>query len=253
MEYIYGLHNILALLDTTPNKLNKIYINRDKKKQYQYLINNLALKNIKTIFCGTVDLEKMIKHSRHNGLVAEVSNIEYTPELDLKQTINNININDNAIFILLDGITDTNNLGAIIRSCECFGVKGVIIPSNNSAPVNHTVARVSAGALHYMPVFVVNNLLHAIDLLKEHEYLIAATVLNNKSQSLAQFTPSKKMAWILGNEETGIRPIIQKAADVLIKIDMFGHTQSLNVSVTTALVVFDTLNKILNIDFNTKK
>lgn len=244
MEYIYGLHNIVALLDKSPQKIHKIYINRDKSRNYQHLIKTLSNRDIKTVFCDNVSLEKMVKHSRHNGLVAEVSIIDYTPEFNLETTLESINKDDSAIFILLDGITDTNNLGAIVRSCECFGVKGIIIPSSNSAPVNHTVARVSAGALHYIPVFVVNNLLNAIDMLRENGYLIAATVLTNKSQPLSEFVPSKKTAWILGNEETGIRPIIQKSADTLVKLDMIGKTQSLNVSVTAALVIFDTLNKI---------
>ncbi len=244
MEYIYGLHNIIALLDTNPSKVYKVYINREKNRQYQHLINTLSNSNIKTVFCDNVALERMIKHSRHNGLVAEVATIDYIHS-DLKNALKSDDSDsEKSIFVLLDGITDTNNLGAIIRSCECLGVKGIIIPSNNSAPVNHTVARVSAGAIFYIPVFVVNNLLNAIELLKENGYFIAATVLSNKSESLSKFRPSNKTAWILGNEETGIRPIIQKSADTLVKLDMIGKTQSLNVSVTAALVVFDTLNKI---------
>lgn len=242
MEYIYGLHNIIALLDTNADKIKQIYISYNKKQQYYRLINQLANLNIKTNFCDHITLEKLIKNNRHNGLVAQVLNLNYISNKNLKAHLNNHN-NSNAIFLILDGVTDTNNLGAIIRNCECLGVQGLILPNNNTAPVNHTVARVSAGASYYLPIFIVNSLIDSIAIFKDYGYLIAATILNNNATPLSKFKTSKKIVWILGGEEKGISKKIQNEADALIKIDMSGKTQSLNVSVTAGLIIFDTLNK----------
>jgi 23S rRNA (guanosine2251-2'-O)-methyltransferase len=246
MENIYGLHNIVALLETHPQTINKLYINREKSRQYKKIIDDVASKNIKTAFTDNVVLERMVKHNRHNGLVAEVSSLNHVKDKDdLLEFIKTISSKKQAIVVLLDGITDTNNLGAIIRSCECLGVDAIVVPQHNSAPVNHTVARVSAGAIYYIPIFAVNNLLSAVEILQEYSFIVASTVLSTNSVPLSQFAPtSKHVAWVLGNEETGVRPIIQKASDALIKLEMSGKTQSLNVSVTAALVVFDTINKL---------
>jgi 23S rRNA (guanosine2251-2'-O)-methyltransferase len=146
------------------------------------------------------------------------------------------------LVLLLDSIQDTHNLGAIIRSAECAGVKGIIITRHNSAPVNETVVKTSAGATEHMKICVVNNLVNTIKELKDEGFWIIGSAL---AGAVDYNTVDYKIpaAVVLGNEEKGIRRLTADSCDVLIKIPMKGKLDSLNVSVAAGVILFEIIRQ----------
>ncbi|MBP9742361.1 MAG: RNA methyltransferase, partial [Burkholderiales bacterium] len=130
------------------------------------------------------------------------------------------------------------NLGAIIRTAECFGVDAIILPKNNSANINNAiVAKVSSGAINNLAIITVNNLAQAMEELKDHGFWIAGTGLAKDAINLFEFKFDGKLAWVMGNEGSGMRRLVQEHCDYVVTIPLLGNTQSLNVAVATGIVL----------------
>lgn len=147
-----------------------------------------------------------------------------------------------ALLLILDSIQDTHNVGAILRSAECSGVDGVIVTKHNSAPINETVAKTSAGASEYIKIAQVNNLSQAITELKKNGFWIVGSYLEGaKDYTTVDYkTP---IALIVGNEEKGIRKLTADNCDHLVRIPMKGKIQSLNVSVAAGILLFEIMRQ----------
>lgn len=146
------------------------------------------------------------------------------------------------LLLLLDTIQDPHNLGAILRTAECAGVDGVIITTNQSAPINETVEKISAGAVSHLRICKVQNLVHTIDELKKDGYWIVGTSLNGE-KFYNELDYKMPTALIVGNEEKGIRKLVAEHCDFLVKIPMKGKIDSLNVSVATGVLLFEIINQ----------
>jgi 23S rRNA (guanosine2251-2'-O)-methyltransferase len=146
------------------------------------------------------------------------------------------------LVVLLDSVTDPQNLGSIIRTAHCCGANGVIIPENRAASVTASVAKASAGAFQYLPVAMVVNLVRTIEYLKERGFWIYGA--DAEAQSDIR-TPDyeRHIALVMGSEGRGIRPLIRKKCDFLISIPMRGQVASLNVSVAAGVILFEILRK----------
>lgn len=166
-------------------------------------------------------------------VAAFVSPIEYA---DIEDIIENAG--ETSIVVVLDGIEDPGNLGAIIRSAECFGVDGIVIPKNNACPVNMTVLKTSAGAVTHIPIARVTNVSDSLEKLKNAGYWVYGTDAKAK-QSLGKTNFDKKTAIVIGSEGKGMRQLVTKHCDVLVSIPMFGHINSLNASVSTGIVLYE--------------
>lgn len=142
------------------------------------------------------------------------------------------------LILILDSIQDTHNVGAIIRSAECCGVDGIIITKHNSAPINETVLKTSAGAVEHVKICPVNNLAQSIKELKENGYWIVGSSLDN-SKTYTEVDYKMPVALIVGNEEKGIRKLTADNCDILVRIPMKGKIQSLNVSVAAGILLFE--------------
>ncbi len=140
--------------------------------------------------------------------------------------------------LILDGIQDPHNLGAIIRSVDAFGYDMIILPKNNSVSVNKTVAHISTGAIEYTKIMYVNSLLTVINNLKDMGYWICGTDAKGDTLS-ANIDKSLNLAVIIGSEGFGMSKTLVKASDFLITIPMKGHVNSLNASVSTGIVLHD--------------
>lgn len=240
MNFIYGLHSVEALLKNNPEQVEVVYIDSQRQdKRVVQLIELLDTAAIKYEHVGKSLLDKKAAGVNHQGIVAIIAHksASLLPQISLKDFLKEKSANDSSVIIVLDGITDPHNLGAIIRTCDCFGVDAVIVPKDNSASVNATVAKTSAGAVNYIPVIVVNNLARTLEELKEHNYWIAGTTLAENSVELFDFVPDKKIVWVMGSEDKGIRRLVAENCDYLISIPMEGSTQSLNVSVAAGVVL----------------
>ncbi len=171
----------------------------------------------------------------HQGVVAEVAR---HPTLSLEELLQQVEATVDPMLLILDGIQDPHNLGAILRVAEAAGIQGVVIPERGSVGLTAVVDKVSAGAAEYVPVARVANLVNAIDTLKRLQFFIFAA----DSEADTDYTATNwqgRVGLVIGGEGKGVRPLVRAHCDGLIKIPMAGHIQSLNASTAAAVVAFE--------------
>ena len=169
----------------------------------------------------------------HQGIMAEIKPYEY---LDLDEIIRRSRKVEVPIIVILDGINDTHNLGAILRSCDVFNVTGVIIPKHNQVPLNATVAKSSAGAINFVPVSQVSSLNQTIQKLKDNGFWVVTT----DGSAIIDYTQIKydfPVALVIGSEGKGVSSLIIKNSDYVVKIPQYGHVNSLNASVAAGILL----------------
>ena len=195
-----------------------------------------------------VPIEKLNKLSKsdknrdqnHQGAVAKISSIAFT---NIEELIEKVLDKDKIpLFLLLDQITDVRNLGAIIRTAECTGVDGIIIPTQGSAPVNSEAIKTSAGAAFKIPICKVNHILDAIYQLKAVDIQIVAITEKTKN-TVYDIDFSKPTAIILGSEHKGISSSVLKNSDVKGKLPLLGEIESLNVSVACGVALYESVRQ----------
>ena len=197
--------------------------------------NILDLINLHSIPIQRVSTSYLDKNYEgvHQGIVALIKPYEY---LDLNEMIRRSKKVKVPIIIMLDGINDPHNLGAIIRSADVFNASGVIIGKHSQVPLNATVAKTSAGAINYVPVAMVNNLNQAIDKLKENGFWVVSTD-GSANTSYAEINYDFPVCLVVGSEGKGVSRLILKNSDYVVKIPQFGHVNSLNASVAAAILL----------------
>ena len=173
------------------------------------------------------------------GVAASKSEQKY---YDLYEIISESKKSQYPLLLILDSIQDTHNVGAILRSADCSGVDGIIITKNNSAPINETVVKTSAGASEHVKITLINNLAQTIDELKQKGFWIVGSYLEG-AKDYTKVDYKVPIALIVGNEEKGIRKLTADKCDYLVRIPMKGKIQSLNVSVATGVLLFEILRQ----------
>lgn len=189
--------------------------------------------NLPVELVSSQDLDRLTKSHNHQGFAALVMPPH---EYSLRDLIEGAKGKENPLLLMLDGIEDPQNLGAILRSADAFGVDGIIIKKRGEVPLNTTVARVSTGAIHYLRIACVSNLSSAIETLKKNGYWIVA------SDGAAQLEYDEvdykgPIVLIVGSEGFGISNLVLRNSDFIIKIPMMGHVNSLNASVATGILL----------------
>lgn len=206
-----------------------------------FVVNNFSDKEINLLLQEKKPYIKVVSaseldsrcHGVHQGIMAEIKPYEY---LDLEEIIRRSRKVEVPIIVILDGINDTHNLGAILRSCDVFNVTGVIIPKHNQVPLNATVAKSSAGAINFVPVAQVSSINQTIQKLKDNGFWIVSTDGNAKLD-YNQITYDFPVALVIGSEGKGVSPLIVKNSDYVIKIPQYGHVNSLNASVAAGILL----------------
>jgi len=145
---------------------------------------------------------------------------------------------ERGFLLILDEIEDPHNLGALVRTAECAGVHGIVVPRHHAAPVTSTVVKAAAGATEHMPMAEVTNLVQAIELLKEHGYWIIGLDTDGQKK-YTELDYSIPVALVVGNEGRGIRRLVREHCDHIVRITLYGKIESLNASVAGALVMFE--------------
>ena len=189
-----------------------------------------------------VPAEKLDRVTRknHQGIIALLSPVEFFRLEDLLPEI--YEKGEDPLLLILDQVTDVRNFGAIVRSCECAGVHGVIIPDKGTARIGEDAMKTSAGALHLVPVCRTSNLSSVLDLLQTSGVrVIAATEKAEKTYTQTQM--KGPLAIIMGSEESGISPVLIRKADELAKIPVLGKIGSLNVSVAASLMIYEAVRQ----------
>ncbi len=166
----------------------------------------------------------------HQGFAAYVEPYRFTP---LKTVLEKPGLKR---LVMLDGITDPHNVGAIIRTAEAFGFDAMIIGKHRTSPITSTVVKVSTGAIETLPIIQVTNLAQTIEALKEHQFWVYGLDLET-SQTLEAIAQDVSVCLVLGSEGSGLSSLVKKRCDALVKIPMFGQTNSLNVSVAAGVAM----------------
>ncbi|HAS80061.1 MAG TPA: 23S rRNA (guanosine(2251)-2'-O)-methyltransferase RlmB [Fusobacteriaceae bacterium] len=178
------------------------------------------------------DGKKKIENSQ--GVVAYISDYNYY--ITFKEFLESAVKEEKSTILILDGVQDPRNFGALIRSAEIFGIKGIIIPERNSVKINETVVKTSTGAIEYVNIIKVKNIAETIDQLKRYDFWIYGAEGNTEKYYYEEKYPNK-VALVLGSEGFGIRKKVREHCDILIKIPMKGKINSLNVSVAGGILL----------------
>ena len=241
MEYddiVCGRNSVLELLKSGKD-INKLFIEKGNRNGS---INEIIAKaKQEHIVIVEVDKNKLnAMANNHQGVVAVVPPFEYCDIYDILGYAKSKN--EDPFIVILDGIEDPHNLGAIIRTCETAGVHGVIIPKRRSASVNSTVVKVSEGATSYVKVARVTNLNDTINKLKENGLWIIGTDMSAETYYYNQDLKGP-IAIIIGSEGFGMSDLVKKNTDIFIKIPMAGKITSLNASVSAGIVIYEAVKQ----------
>ncbi|MBO4554432.1 MAG: 23S rRNA (guanosine(2251)-2'-O)-methyltransferase RlmB [Clostridia bacterium] len=233
--YIYG-RNPVKEAYRAGKTIEKLFILKGEFDPTLSTIRKLA-KEQRTVI-SLVDkyaLDKMANGGNHQGVVASVTDFEYSDVDDILALAKEKN--EPLLVVILDGITDPHNLGAIIRSAECFGAHGIIIPKHRSVSVNDTVIKVASGATEHILVAKVTNINDAIRDLKDRGVWIYATDFDGDAPKTVNLTGD--IAIIIGSEGEGIHRLTKDLSDATLTIPQFGKVNSLNASVAAGIVLYE--------------
>lgn len=206
---------------------------QNKRITMAYVLSDKEIKNYRIPY-KVVDrktLDKMSKSGNHQGYLAEVKEFKMS-------SVDEMIKDSNGLIVMLDGLEDVHNLGAIIRTSECAGVDGIIYKTHNSVKVNDTVAKVACGALEYVKVAEVTNLVNTIKHLKDKGYWIVGTD-GNSNTLYTDLKYDFNTVLVIGSEGKGISRLVKEECDYMIKLPMVGKVTSLNASVAAGILIYN--------------
>ena len=239
MQYLFGMHPVLEAVKSG-KKFDKVLLKQGLEgAQFRELLELLKESEIPFQFVPGERLNKAVRGA-HQGVLAYISQLDY---VDIEQLVNNaLGRSANPLLVILDGVSDVRNLGAIARSLECAGGHGIIVPAKGGAAMNADAVKASAGALMRIDTCKVSNLRVAAYYLKESGFkLIAAT---EKTENLIyDVDMTGPCAIIMGSEGKGISQAMLELADARAAIPMSGEITSLNVSVASALIIYEAVRQ----------
>ena len=238
-KYIFGIRAVIEAIEAG-KEIDKIQVKKD-------LSSELAEELLKTarehkVMVQKVPIEKInrITRKNHQGVLAFLSAVTYHK---LEYVVPQLYEDGKTPFVvLLDGLTDVRNFGAIARTCDCAGVDAIVIPERNSVSVGADAVKTSAGALHYIPVCREHSLTWAVKFLKDSGYKIYGAS-EKATQSYIAPDYTTPVAIVLGSEEKGISDEILRLCDGLVAIPEYGHINSLNVSVAAGIMIYEVVRQ----------
>ncbi len=235
-----GKNTILEALKAD-HPINRLYLEKDSKDAIIGRIFATARsKGIVVSFLEKSRLDQMSMTRNHQGVIADVAPHAYVEVQDILQKAKEKN--QPPFILILDGITDPNNLGSIIRTAECAGIHGIILPKRRSASLSPVVSKVAAGAAEHIPIARVTNLTRTIEELKEAGLWILGTDAGGDTL-YNRFDYQGPLAIVIGSEGEGISRLVRESCDVLLRIPMYGEINSLNAATACGLIVFEAAAK----------
>lgn len=241
-DVIFGKNSILEALTAGNREINKILISKNIHTDVKInKIKELAQQNgIVFQFVGKEKFQPYAEFN-HQGVIAQISPIKYT---ELEDFIENQKGKLSSV-VLLDGVEDSHNLGAIIRTCVCAGVDGIIIPSRRNVQINSVVEKISAGAVNHIPIIKVNSPVNAVQKLKDNDWWVIATDASAKDNYYDIKYDDMNFVIIMGAEHAGVSKSLLNLSDFVVKIPMQNSFNSLNVSNALSAIIFETLRQKL--------
>ena len=228
INLIYGKNPVIEAIRA--KKALKVFVMSNFGDQK--VLNLIKENKLNMVAISPSEMDKMC-NGVHQGIAAELKPYQ---TVSLEEIIIKAKKKEKKIIVMLDGIEDPHNLGAIMRSADVFEASGIILPKHNSVTLNATVAKTSAGAINYVPVAVVNNLNQAIKELKEEGFWIVSTD-GSATISYSSIKYDFPVVVVIGSEGKGVSSLVLKNSDYIVKIPQFGHVNSLNASVAAGILL----------------
>ncbi len=241
-ELLYGINPVREALQGVGRKPLEVFVTKnDNNQRVQEILDVSLSQGLKVNSVSPAELERLAGHSRHQGVLLKLTPFQFTEFDTLLSRAQEAS--RAAFFLLLDGITDPHNFGAILRSAEIAGCHGVIVAKDRSCPVTSVVEKTAAGALSHLSLCRVTNLARTIDELKKCGIWCYGLAGEDGAEDLFQSNLKGGVALIVGSEGKGIRPNIRNHCDGLLSIPMQGKVSSLNASVATGIALFEVVRQ----------
>jgi len=238
-QILAGFHAVVARLRHAPESIKEVYVEASRRdKRMQSLIES-AERAGRRVHPVTVErLEGLSRGTRHQGVVAVAE--ERLLAVDVDEVLDTIE--GPALLLVLDGVTDPHNLGACLRTADAAGVHAVIAPRDRAVGLNSTVQRVACGAADTVPYITVTNLARTLRALKERDVWVVGTD-DQATEGMHAVDARRSMAWVMGAEGEGMRRLTRETCDQLVTIPMLGSVESLNVSVASAVCLYESVRQ----------
>jgi 23S rRNA (guanosine2251-2'-O)-methyltransferase len=239
---IYGFHAVLSRLRQHAASVQEIYIDRARNDaRARDLVHLAEERGARIMQVDAARLDSMTRNARHQGVAARVEAARLPTHIgDVLDALN-----EPALLLVLDSVTDPHNLGACLRVADAMGVHAVIAPKDRAVGVNATVSKVASGAAETVPYIPVTNLARTLRELKERDIWLYGADSSGEHE-LYKTKLSGALAWVLGAEGEGLRRLTRENCDVLVRIPMFGTVESLNVSVSAGICLAETRRQRMN-------
>ncbi|MGB9180706.1 MAG: 23S rRNA (guanosine(2251)-2'-O)-methyltransferase RlmB [Pyrinomonadaceae bacterium] len=241
---LYGVAPVLEALRAGQRTIESITI-ADGAQHFRLreLVDLAHKSHVPVRHAPRVELERATQGANHQGVVATVAAARYADAYELLDALSSrIGVGEPPLAVVLDGVEDPRNLGAILRTAECAGAHGVFVPERRSVGLTETVAKASAGALEHVPVARVVNLVRLIEELKERNIWTIGTSAEAQTDYTA-WDWTQPCAMVLGGEGTGLHRLVRERCDALVRIPLRGQISSLNVSVAAGIVLYEALRQ----------
>ena len=241
-QVVFGIRAVIEAIESG-KQVDKVLMKKDLGGELAREL--LSVTREYNVPVQRVPVERINKVTRknHQGVIAFMAAVDYYHVDDIVPALYDEGINP--LVVVLDGVTDVRNFGAIARTCECAGVNCIVIPERNSVSVNADAVKTSAGALNYLPVCRERNLVKAVQYLRDSGFkVVGASEKTDLNYTKADFTGP--VAIVLGAEDTGISTDVLKLCDTLVAIPEFGQINSLNVSVAGGIMIYEVVRQRLN-------
>lgn len=238
-DLVFGIHAVEAFLQRAPQDVLELFVMKDRDDKRMQPIIQLARQNgVSVQFCNRKTLDDMVG-GQHQGVVAKARLQSSGNEADLAAIVA---ANDKPFILILDGVTDPHNLGAILRSADAAGVHAVVAPKDRSVKLTSVVRKVACGAAESVPFITITNLARTMRELQDAGVWIVGTA--GETETLVYDADLKgPLALVLGAEGEGLRRLTRETCDSLVKIPMFGAVSSLNVSVAAGICLFEAVRQ----------
>jgi len=234
-EVIYGIHPVSEAVEARGRAVEYVAVAKERRDgKIQQIIDDCRKSGISVRFMSRDDLTRIARTASNQGVAAVVAGKQYS-DLD---DILNAKRGRYSFVVVLDGVEDPHNLGAVLRTADAAGADGVVIPDRRAVGVTATVAKASAGASEWLPIARVTNISRTVEELKSRNVWVVG-LDERGTQSYDELDYNMDCALVLGAEGAGVHDLVRKKCDFLVKIPMLGKVPSLNVSVAAAVVMYE--------------
>lgn len=241
--YIYGKNTVIEALKNQ-KKIDMIYLSTSNQEMRSQIESYLKKQHTQIVMMPLTMMNQKFS-GNHQGIVASIKEYQY---VELASLLTATKHREQVAFAILDGLEDPHNLGAILRTADATQMDGIIIPKNRSVGLNGTVAKVSTGAIEYVPVIQATNLVQVIETLKQNGFWIIGLEMDGSIDYKKQ-DYSGKIAVVIGSEGKGISRLVKEHCDYFVHIPMLGHVTSLNASVSASIIFYEIIrNRLMRLD-----